>query len=55
MKRANSVDPKVYVPKLLETNYRGITSQIAFDATGDIKSANITFNAFKNGTRTAMN
>jgi branched-chain amino acid transport system substrate-binding protein len=55
MKRANSVDPKVYVSRLLETNYRGITSQIAFDANGDLKTGNVTFNAFKNGTRMALN
>lgn len=55
MKRANSVDPKVYLSKLMETNYRGITSQIAFDATGDMKNANITFNVFRSGTRVALN
>jgi branched-chain amino acid transport system substrate-binding protein len=37
MKRANSTDPKVYTPKLIETNYKGVTANIAFEPTGEMK------------------
>jgi branched-chain amino acid transport system substrate-binding protein len=28
MKRANSVDPKVYTPELLKSNFKGVTSDL---------------------------
>jgi hypothetical protein len=38
MKAADSSDPAKYLPKLKETNYKGVTGQIAFDEKGDIKN-----------------
>jgi branched-chain amino acid transport system substrate-binding protein len=34
MKRANSTDPKVYTAKLIDANYKGVTSTngISFEA-----------------------
>jgi branched-chain amino acid transport system substrate-binding protein len=54
MKRANSTDPKVYVPKLIETNYTGITGKIAFEANGELKNPTVTLSVYKEGKRTAL-
>ena len=35
MKRANSWDPKVYIPELQKSNYKGVTAQIAVKLYGD--------------------
>jgi len=37
MKRANSTDPKKYIPMLEKTNYKGVTANIAFDASAASK------------------
>ncbi|PHV10510.1 branched-chain amino acid ABC transporter substrate-binding protein [Chitinimonas sp. BJB300] len=43
MKKANSVDPKVYLPVLAKESYAGVTSSaIAFDEKGDLKDGGIT-------------
>ncbi|MET4580117.1 branched-chain amino acid ABC transporter substrate-binding protein [Ottowia thiooxydans] len=55
MKRANSVDPKVYTPKLVESNYKGVTSLIQFQPTGEMKNPTITLSVYKNGQKTALN
>ena len=36
MKRANSVDPKVFTPFLAKTEYKGVTANIAFTAKGEL-------------------
>lgn len=54
MKRANSVDPKVYVPKIAETNLTGITAQIAFEANGEIKNPVGTLYTYKNGQKVPL-
>lgn len=55
MKRANSVDPKVYTPKLIETNYQGVTAKIAFEPNGELKNPAITLYTYKDGKKTALN
>jgi branched-chain amino acid transport system substrate-binding protein len=47
MKRANSADPKVYIPKLAETDYQGVTAKIQFEPTGELKNAATTLYTYK--------
>jgi len=54
MKRANSVDPKVYTPKLVETNMKGVTAQIAFESNGELKNPAVTLYTYKNGKKTPL-
>jgi len=54
MKRANSVDPKVYIPKLSETHLKGITSEISFEANGEMKNPATTLYTYKDGQKTPL-
>ncbi|HSW19246.1 MAG TPA: branched-chain amino acid ABC transporter substrate-binding protein [Ramlibacter sp.] len=55
MKRANSVDPKVYTPKLIETNFKGVTASIAFEPNGEIKNPAMTLYVYKDGKKIPLN
>lgn len=55
MKRANSTDPKVYTPKLLETNFKGVTANIAFEPNGELKNPSMTLSTYKDGKKVALN
>jgi branched-chain amino acid transport system substrate-binding protein len=55
MKRANSVDPKVYTAKLIETNMKGITANIAFEPNGELKNPAITLYVYKDGKKSPLN
>lgn len=55
MKRANSTDPKVYVTKLAESNFKGVTNTIAFEPSGEMKNPAITLSTYKDGKKTALN
>ena len=55
MKRANSTDPKVYVPKLVETNFKGVTANIGFEANGEMKNPSMTLSNYKGGKKNALN
>jgi len=55
MKRANSTDPKVYTPKLIETNYKGVTAAIAFEPNGELKNPSMTLSTYKDGKKIALN
>ncbi|WP_404302479.1 branched-chain amino acid ABC transporter substrate-binding protein [Alicycliphilus denitrificans] len=55
MKRAGSWDPKVYIPELLKSNYKGVTSSIAFEPNGEIKNPAITLYVYKDGKKTPLN
>ncbi|MFD0667335.1 branched-chain amino acid ABC transporter substrate-binding protein [Ramlibacter sp. MAHUQ-53] len=55
MKRANSVDPKVYTAKLLETNYKGVTANIAFEPNGELKNPAMTLYVYRDGKKTPLN
>jgi branched-chain amino acid transport system substrate-binding protein len=49
MRRADSVDPAVYVARLRDTRLDGITSAISFDARGELKSPRLTFYGYRDG------
>jgi len=55
MKRANSTDPKVYTPKLVETNFKGVTANIAFEPNGELKNPSMTLSTYKDGKKVALN
>lgn len=54
MVKANSADPKKYLPELAKINYDGVTGKIAFDAKGDIKNGALTLFTYKGGKRDSM-
>ncbi len=55
MKRAGSTDPKVYMPELIKTNYKGVTTTIAFEPNGELKNPAITLYVYKDGKKSALN
>ncbi len=55
MKRANSTDPKVYTAKLIEANYKGVTSTISFEPNGELKNPAMTLYVYKDGKKVALN
>lgn len=55
MKRAGSIDPKAYIPKLAETNYKGITTNVQFEPNGELKNPAMTLYTFKDGKKVALN
>jgi branched-chain amino acid transport system substrate-binding protein len=55
MKRANSVDPKVYTSFLPKTNYKGVTANIAFEPNGELKNPSITLYVYKDGKKSPLN
>jgi len=55
MKRANSVDPKVYTAKLADSAYKGVTTTIAFEPNGELKNPAITLYVYKDGKKVALN
>ncbi len=55
MKRANSVDPKVFTPFLAKTEYKGVTANIAFTPKGELTTPAVTLYTFKDGSRVALN
>ncbi|TWO70939.1 branched-chain amino acid ABC transporter substrate-binding protein [Caenimonas sedimenti] len=54
MKRANSTDPKAYLPKLAETDYQGVTARIQFEPGGELKNAATTLYTYKDGKKQAI-
>jgi branched-chain amino acid transport system substrate-binding protein len=54
MKRANSIDPKVYLPELAKTNLKGVTTTIEFLPSGELKNPSITLYTYKDGKKTAL-
>jgi branched-chain amino acid transport system substrate-binding protein len=55
MKRANSVDPVVYVPFIGKTKLKGITANIAFTPKGELTVPAVTLYSYKNNLRAEMN
>ena len=55
MKRAGSADPKVYLPFLAKTDYKGVTTRVQFEADGELKNPAMTFYAYKDGKQVALN
>ncbi|MEN9769411.1 MAG: hypothetical protein RLZZ180_1041 [Pseudomonadota bacterium] len=54
MKRANSVDPKVYTDHLPRTNFRGVTSVISFEPNGELRNPAFTLYTYKDGKKVAL-
>jgi branched-chain amino acid transport system substrate-binding protein len=55
MKRANSTDPNVYLPQILKTDYKGVTSTIRFEPNGELVNPAITLSTYKDGKKVALN
>jgi branched-chain amino acid transport system substrate-binding protein len=55
MKRANSWDPKVYMPFIGKTNYKGVTTTVQFEPNGELKNAAVTLYTYKDGKKLALN
>ncbi|MGQ0598086.1 branched-chain amino acid ABC transporter substrate-binding protein [Aquabacterium sp.] len=55
MKRANSVDPKVYGPKIVEAAYQGVTAKVAFEPNGELKNPAMTLYSYKGGKKVPLN
>jgi len=51
MKKANSTDPKAYLPELAKIKYEGVTGPIAFDKNGDILNGTLTLYTFNGSKR----
>ncbi|MES2771088.1 MAG: branched-chain amino acid ABC transporter substrate-binding protein [Pseudomonadota bacterium] len=49
MKRADSVDPLKFLPKISQTAYQGVTSKIMFDDRGDLMNGSVSIYQVKNG------
>lgn len=55
MKRANSTDPKVYTAELIKSNFKGVTTTIAFEPNGELKNPAFTLYMYKDGKKAALN
>ena len=55
MVRAGSADPKVYLAKLADTNYQGVTTKVGFEADGELKNPAMTLYVYKDGKKVALN
>ncbi len=55
MKRAGSIDPKVYTPELIKSSFKGITTTIEFEPNGELKNPAITLYTYKEGKKSALN
>jgi branched-chain amino acid transport system substrate-binding protein len=55
MKRAGSADPKVYMSKLADTNYKGITTNVMFESNGELKNPSMTLYTYKGDKKIALN
>jgi len=55
MKRADSVDPKVYTAFIGKTQLKGVTANIAFTPKGELTTPAVTLYTFKSNQRVALN
>lgn len=55
MQRAGSADPKVYLAKLFETNYQGVTAKVQFESDGELKNPAMTLYNYKGGKKVPLN
>lgn len=55
MKRANSIDPKVYGPKLASSDHQGVTARVMFESNGELKNPAMTLYTYKGGKKVAIN
>jgi len=49
MQKANSTDPKKYLPELAKIDFKGATGAVAFDSKGDRKDAEMTIFTMQGG------
>jgi len=54
MQRANSTDPKKYIPFLKKANFKGVTANIAFEPNGELKNAATTLYNYVDGKKTPL-
>ena len=54
MQKADSVDPKKYLPELAKIQYEGVTGKISFDNKGDINNGSLTLFTYKGGKRVQL-
>ena len=54
MQKANSADPKKYLPELAKIQHEGVTGKISFDNKGDINGGNLTIYTYKGGKRSQV-
>lgn len=54
MKRANSSDPRVYLPLLATTDHQGVTARIAFRSNGELKTPATTLYRYRGGVKEAI-
>lgn len=55
MKRANSVEPKTYLPFIVKTQHKGVTANIAFTANGELTKPAVTLYTYRDNVRAALN
>jgi branched-chain amino acid transport system substrate-binding protein len=55
MQRAGSIDPKVFGPEIAKSNYKGVTTQVQFDGSGELKVPAMTFIVFRDGKKSPLN
>ena len=51
MQKADSVEPKKYLPELAKIHYKGVTGPIEFDKKGDMKEGTLTLYTYRDGKR----
>jgi branched-chain amino acid transport system substrate-binding protein len=54
MQKANSVEPKKYLPELAKIHYKGVTGPIEFDKKGDMKEGTLTLYTYRDGKRVVL-
>lgn len=54
MQKAQSADPKKYLPELAKIHHKGATGMISFDAKGDIRDGTISLYTYRDGKRTQL-
>ena len=54
MKRAHSIEPRIYIPFLSTTNYQGVTARIQFQPNGELKNAATTLYTYVKGVKTPV-
>ncbi|AVS88397.1 branched-chain amino acid ABC transporter substrate-binding protein [Paracidovorax avenae] len=55
MKRADSVDPKVYTPFIAKTQYKGVTANVSFTPKGELTAPAVTLYHYPANARVALN
>lgn len=55
MEQCKSADPKVYLPCLQKTDYKGVTTRVQFESDGELKNPAITLYHYKNGDKLPLN